>query len=294
MKYIKSPLNYVGGKFKLLPQIIPLFPDNINTFVDLFGGGFNVGINVNANKIIYNDTISQVVDLFKNLKTHNSEEVHQIILDNVTKYELSRSDINSYEFYNCNSNDGLGSYSKDKYLKLRNDYNSNPTWDKFYTIIACSFSNQIRFNSKGGFNMPVGKRDYNSSLQEKLKVFIDEIHNKDINFHCGDFKDFKVDNLSNNDLVYCDPPYLNSTATYNENGGWTIEQENELRNLLIRIHNNNGRFALSNNLTTNTTLQKWAEDNKFMIHNLASKYSNCNYQKKDKATKDLEVLITNY
>ena len=142
--------------------------------------------------------------------------------------------------------------------------------------------------------MPVGKRDYNSSLQEKLKVFIDEIHNKDINFHCGDFKDFKVDNLSNNDLVYCDPPYLNSTATYNENGGWTIEQENELRNLLIRIHNNNGRFALSNNLTTNTTLQKWAEDNKFMIHNLASKYSNCNYQKKDKATKDLEVLITNY
>ena len=50
---IKSPLNYVGGKYKLLPQILPLFPDNINTFVDLFGGGFNVGINVKANKIIY-------------------------------------------------------------------------------------------------------------------------------------------------------------------------------------------------------------------------------------------------
>lgn len=29
---IKSPLNYVGGKFKLLPQILPLFPDSINTF----------------------------------------------------------------------------------------------------------------------------------------------------------------------------------------------------------------------------------------------------------------------
>jgi site-specific DNA-adenine methylase len=37
--YIKSPLNYVGGKFKLLPEIIPLFPTSINTFVDLFGGG---------------------------------------------------------------------------------------------------------------------------------------------------------------------------------------------------------------------------------------------------------------
>lgn len=51
----KSPLNYTGGKFKLLPQILPLFPDNINTFIDLFTGGCNVGVNVEANKIVCND-----------------------------------------------------------------------------------------------------------------------------------------------------------------------------------------------------------------------------------------------
>lgn len=50
---IKSPLNYVGGKFKLLSQILPLFPDNINRFVDLFCGGGNIGVNVKANKIIW-------------------------------------------------------------------------------------------------------------------------------------------------------------------------------------------------------------------------------------------------
>lgn len=33
---VKSPLNYVGNKYKLLPQILPLLPTNINTFVDLF------------------------------------------------------------------------------------------------------------------------------------------------------------------------------------------------------------------------------------------------------------------
>lgn len=37
--YIKSPLNYTGGKFKLLPQILPLMPDDIENFVDLFCGG---------------------------------------------------------------------------------------------------------------------------------------------------------------------------------------------------------------------------------------------------------------
>ena len=35
-KLIKSPLNYEGGKFKLLPQILPLFPREIGKFIDLF------------------------------------------------------------------------------------------------------------------------------------------------------------------------------------------------------------------------------------------------------------------
>ena len=37
-KYVKSPLNYTGGKYKILPQIMSKFPSNIGTFVDFFGG----------------------------------------------------------------------------------------------------------------------------------------------------------------------------------------------------------------------------------------------------------------
>ena len=43
-KMIKSPLNYTGRKYKLLPQILPYFPSNINTFVDMFCGGIDTGI----------------------------------------------------------------------------------------------------------------------------------------------------------------------------------------------------------------------------------------------------------
>lgn len=35
-----------------------MFPDKIHTFVDLFGGAFNVGINVDAEHVIYNDIIN--------------------------------------------------------------------------------------------------------------------------------------------------------------------------------------------------------------------------------------------
>lgn len=57
---IQSPLNYTGGKYKLLPQILPLFPKDINCFVDLFCGGCNVGINVCAKKYVYSKDFRRV------------------------------------------------------------------------------------------------------------------------------------------------------------------------------------------------------------------------------------------
>ena len=65
---IQSPLNYTGGKFKLLPQILPLFPQHINVFVDLFCGGCNVGINVDCNRVIYNDLNENLLCLYNTFK----------------------------------------------------------------------------------------------------------------------------------------------------------------------------------------------------------------------------------
>lgn len=67
-KLVKSPINYTGGKYKLLPQILPLFPNGgniIGKFIDLFCGGTNVAINVNAaNGIIANDFDSNVIGIY--------------------------------------------------------------------------------------------------------------------------------------------------------------------------------------------------------------------------------------
>ena len=293
--YIKSPLNYVGGKYKLLPQIIPLFPNNIDTFVDLFGGGFNVGINVNADYIVYNDVEPHVVELLRGLYRNDYDDVHSMICQIIDEYGLSRSDVHGYEFYGCESNSGLGQYNKDKYYKLRADYNQNPTWIKFYTLITCAFSNQIRFNSKGEFNMPYGKRDYNKSLQSKLQIFMDAMHQKNIAFSNSDFRDLKFyPNGSENErmLVYCDPPYFNSVATYNENNGWSEKDEQDLLNLLDELNTYGIRFALSNNLKyQNPILAEWRKQ--YHTHYLNGDYSNCNYHKKDRSS-DTEVLITNY
>lgn len=165
--YIKSPMNYVGGKYKLLPSIIPLFPNEIDTFVDLFCGGFNVGINVNANRIIGNDIDKKVIDLLEMFKTYNGEKLISEINEIIEKYKLSKTNVYGYEYYGSNSSDGVAKYNKDKYLKMRKDYNNNQ--DNillFYTVIIFAFNNQIRFNANGEFNMPVNKRDFNNNIQK--------------------------------------------------------------------------------------------------------------------------------
>lgn len=275
-KYIKSPLNYVGGKFKLLKEILPLFPDKISTFVDLFGGGFNVGINVNAEHIVYNDISEPVVELIDYLKSKDIEELLKEIDGYIEKYSLSKE-------------------NREGFLELREDYNSGErTPIKFYTLLCYAFNNQIRFNKNNEYNMPFGKdrSSFNPTLQQKFVDFVEVLHSKDITFLSESFETFDFEDLDSNDFVYCDPPYFNSVAAYNENGGWTEEHEEMLLTLLDSLNDKGVKFALSNNLKyDNPLLDKWKD--KYKVHYLNGDYSNCNYHKIDRS-KDVEVLITNY
>ena len=75
INYIQSPLNYTGGKFKLLPQILPLFPKEINCFVDLFCGGCNVGINVKSKSVVYNDLDEHLLYLYNTFKNLDKDAI---------------------------------------------------------------------------------------------------------------------------------------------------------------------------------------------------------------------------
>lgn len=305
---IQSPLNYTGGKFKLLPQILPLFPKDINTFVDLFCGGCNVGVNVNCKSVIYNDLNENLLYLYNTFKNLDKQSVFEWIYEIINKYELSLVSENGYDYYNCDSSKGLGSYNKEKFLKLRADFNQKKkkeNYDYFYyvmlyVIIVYAFNNQIRFNSNGEFNLPVGKRDFNKKMQQKLSDFIDKIKEQDCKFTCVDFREFNIDILENNDFVYIDPPYLITCATYNEQGGWSENDEKDLLQFLDKLNKRNLRFALSNVLRSkgkeNTILLEWLDKNKdkYKVINLNYSYSNSNYQTKDKTSVSEEVLIVNY
>ncbi len=301
---IPSPLNYIGGKYKLLPQILPLFPEISDTFIDLFCGGCNVGINVNADRVILNDTDGNLQNLYNTFKNMDKDVLLKMIEDIIEKYGLSRSDIHGYEHYGCESGKGLGEYNKQPYLKLREDFNEHKNLDYYhyailYVLIVYSFNNQIRFNSNGKFNLPVGKRDYNTKMQKKLSDFIDRLKEDNFVITNTDFEVFSLDGYGENDFIYADPPYLITCATYNEQGGWNEDKERALYKFLDKANEQGIRFALSNVLRSkgkeNAILLKWLEDNpQYRAISLDYNYSNSNYQTKDRSSGSEEVLIVNY
>lgn len=281
--YIKSPLNYIGGKYKLLPQILELFPKNINTFVDIFGGGFNVGANINCNKIIYNDNIPLLVDLMNTFYTYDVEYIVNKIENNIINYNLSKT-------------------NKDAYLNFRKYFNSNLIKDPidFYTLILFSFNYQIRFNSKMEYNNTFGQNrsEFNDRIKSNLINFVNLIQNKKIEFYNKDFLELNL-LLTSQDFVYCDPPYLITTGSYNDGKrgfkGWSEKEESELYHYLDVLDSKNIKFALSNvieaNNKENLLLKNWAK--KYNIHKLNYNYNYSNFHRKN-TNDSIEVLITNY
>ncbi|MDR1051966.1 MAG: Dam family site-specific DNA-(adenine-N6)-methyltransferase [Deltaproteobacteria bacterium] len=299
-KIIQSPLNYTGGKFRLLGQILPLFPKKIDTFVDLFCGGCNVGVNVVADQVIFNDINTHLLCLYDAFRNLGSKLVLSMIDEIIADYNLSRSTDKGYDFYGCDSSNGLSKYNQKPYLELRNDYNyKNKNYNNYimlYVLIVYAFNNQIRFNSKNEFNLPVGKRDFNNKMKSKLIDFVDRISENNFSFTNLNFRIFDVSTLTNSSLVYCDPPYLITCATYNENDGWNEQSECDLQKFLDDLHTHGIKFSLSNVLSTkgrtNVLLAEWSK--KYLVFHLNHSYANSNYQIKNKNNVTDEILVVNY
>jgi DNA adenine methylase Dam len=304
-KMMQSPLNYTGGKFKLLPQILPFFPKDINKFFDFFCGGCNVGINVDCQEVVCIDREENLICLYQTFQNLEKTTIIDWIYEIISKYGLSLVSQNGYRFYDCNSSAGLGTYNRESFNRLREDFNKSEIFDyhyyvMLYVIIVYAFNNQIRFNSSGKFNLPVGKRDFNANMHSKLLDFIDRVQSRNYRFICSDFRNFDITTISEKDFVYADPPYLITCATYNENGGWSDKDEIDLINFLDNLHANGIKFALSNVLRSkgkeNLILLEWLKKNsdEYKAVHLKCSYANSNYHKTDKISNSDEVLIINY
>lgn len=297
-KIKRSPLFYVGDKYKLIKEIRQYFPENINNFIEPFVWWWSVFLNVKAKKYLLNDIDKNIYKLHNFLD--NQKDINfflKKVLKISKKYNLSRSfieDIISLELKQKYKKTYYAKFNKIWYETLRKDFNNSNKKDYLvlYILLIYGFNRILRFNQKNEFNLPVGNVDFNKNVVTALEGYFDFTKKNKIELYSLDFKDFlKNINFEENDFVYLDPPYLISFSEYNKI--WNEEKECELLNFLDELNWKNIKFAISN-ITTykwrqNETFINWMK--KYNFRNIKSNYISYH----DNSQKETnEVLVFNY
>lgn len=279
----------MGNKKKLINKgLCDLFPKNIHTFADLFAGSAIVSMNTKADRYIINDIDSSLAALYGLFRHYSADKIINHIESRIDEYGLARERTKRNEF---KDKDKIEQY-KSAYMRFRDCYNHNKNPLDFYTLMFYSFSQQFRFNLKGDFNMPCG----NDCFSELNKTYIRNGCNffaKDVIVSHKDFREFDVSILDAKSFVYLDPPYLNTTATYTENGGWNEKDQNDLYDFCDGLTECGIRWAMSNVFenkgVVNDELIKWAD--KYNVY----KFDKFTYMACGKGNSNAkEVLIANY
>lgn len=295
----RSPMFYVGDKYKLMTQLLNLFPKEINEFYEPFVGGGTVFLNVAAKKYYLNDIDKNLIDIHRFLieSSKNPSKFFSDIEKIIYKYNLSRSfkeDIIPDSLKKKWKKTYFAKFNKGGYEKLRKYVNRNKKNDPLilYILLIYGFNRMLRFNDGGQFNLPVGNVDFNKNVVNALNNYFDFVHNKKVLVSSKDFRDFfSKKDISKNDFVYLDPPYLISASEYNK--FWDQVSESDLLSLIDELDKKGIKFALSNithyNGNKNNLLIKWMK--KYKVHKIESNYISYHNNKQKKIN---EVLIANY
>jgi DNA adenine methylase len=276
LKVQVPPIKCQGIKTKLVPWIIKnSYLHKKGVWIEPFMGSGVVGFNSGVINAIFNDINPHIIDFYNALK-NNTITPHNV------RYYLE------LEGYN------LSQKGAEHYYEIRNRFNSNHEPLDFLFLSRAGFNGVMRFNSKGGFNIPFCKKNnrfsksYITKIVNQIKSVQLIIRNNNWIFTCEDYKEVIL-KAKNNDFIYCDPPYFGRHVDYFNS--WSEEDEETLVDLL---QSSEAKFMLStwhsNKYRNNASIEKfWSQYQiitKDHFYHIGANESNRNSM--------IEALITNY
>jgi DNA adenine methylase len=226
-KIYVPPIKSQGIKTKLVPWIESIVPENYDgIWFEPFMGTGVVAFNIVPNKAVLSDTNPHLINFYKSIQ-------QDIITPQIAKEFLVEE----------------GAFLLEKgqshYYSIRERFNSEHNPLDFLFLNRSCFNGMIRFNKKGGFNVPFCKKP-NRFAQAYVTKIINQItyvyfllKEKDFTFLCQDF-DTTLQDATDSDMIYCDPPYIDRHTDYFN--GWNDECENRLFN---RLNVTKSNFILS-------------------------------------------------
>lgn len=289
-----SPLNYQGNKSRIVDSILAVLPTCTTAVHEVFCGSAILSFASNVKRVYLNDTDTNILRLIEFFKCNKAIEIIDRADSIIAQYGLTNTFYEGKIKYPETKHEGLSRYNRAAYEVLRRDYNADNDIAKLFVLIIYGFNHFLRFNSKGEYNVPVGKVDFVKSLRQKTIEYCDAIHSKDIKLSNMDFRSEELyKGFKETDIFYFDPPYLVTQAPYNVS--WSVNEEKDLLKILDKLNSIGYHFILSNvvksNGRTNEILTQWMS--KYNIRHIHRQYLNSSYQKKNLGAAD-EIIIMNY
>lgn len=231
MKVIIPPIKSQGIKTKLVPWINSIVPKVNGRWVEPFLGTGVVAFNSSCKRAILNDTNPHIVDFYKAVQRKEiTPQLMKCYLEREGKL-LRESGNNGY----------------DHYLTVRSRFNSGEfsPFD-FLFLSRAGFNGMMRFGSKGNWNIPFCKKPdrfaqaYVTKITNQLATVSQIIRPEpEWVFLNKSFADV-IPLATENDVIYCDPPYYGRHADYYN--GWTEEDEERL---FFLLNETKAKFILS-------------------------------------------------
>ncbi len=246
MKILVPPLKCQGIKTRLVPWILsncPLPPKG--RWIEPFTGSGVVGFNARPERALFNDRNPHVVRFYQALKER------KITPEGVRRY-LERE------------GEALRREGEARYYAIRERFNHHGDPLDFLFLCRAGYNGVIRFNEGGGFNVPFCRKPerfskaYVTKVVNQVEVVFRLIREHDWRFRRGGFEAV-IEAAGEEDLVYCDPPYLGRHAGYYDR--WGERDEERLAHVLRATR---ARFVLStwhsNRYRRNPSLERYWGD----------------------------------
>jgi len=276
LKVSVPPIKSQGIKTKLVPWIHSIIPDDFNgVWIEPFMGTGAVAFNVAPERALLCDSNPHLINFYRAIAAESiTPEIVKAYLEREGGLLLAKGEAH--------------------YYGIRERFNAEHAPLDFLFLNRAGFNGMIRFNRKGGFNIPFCRKpqrfaqSYVTKITNQVAWVSKLIKAKQFTFKCQDFTATLAE-ASPADIIYCDPPYIDRHADYYN--GWDDPQERELFTKLSAFQ---GKFIVStwhhNDYRDNTYIAALWSQHKILtqehFYHVGGKESNRKPM--------VEALVTNY
>jgi DNA adenine methylase len=226
-KILVPPIKSQGIKTKLVPWIKDVVPETFDgVWIEPFMGTGVVGFNIAPRNAVMCDTNPDLIRFYSSLL------IGKITPDKVKNYLCKEGSI-------------LLEKGESHYYAVRDRLNAYHDPLDFLFVSRAGFNGMLRYNRKGGFNIPFCRKPqrfaqaYITKIVNQVAALEKLFRLKDFTFKCQSFEK-TIGEASSSDIIYCDPPYIDRHVDYYN--GWNGSNEEKLFDLLSDFK---GKFILS-------------------------------------------------